>query len=330
MPTIRASRIDAAVSDAFLTALAPAELDALTRARQAQQQVDKALRASAERELERKRYAVALAERQFNRVDPDNRLVAGELERRWEAALSELRAAEECLARPPAEPARRTELGQDLNNKVVALFDSLPQIWASGTTTDAHRKALLRCLIEKVVLNRGERDIALARIVWRGGAVTELHVKMKVNSIAKLTHGEELRARLLDLARTGMPDDEIAETLTSEGHRSPDCADKVLPITVQRVRLGAGIKISEQRNRWIHDPTLLSAVQLAARLNIPVNWIYVQIRRKRLLIDQQPTGAYLFQNSDTVINAVTELRNHTVSHLDLRITQLHQEGYQHA
>jgi hypothetical protein len=206
-----------------LTALAPAELDALTRARQAQQQVDKALRASAERELERKRYAVALAERQFNRVDPDNRLVAGELERRWEAALSELRAAEEGLARPPAEPARRTELGQDLNNKVVALFDSLPQIWASGTTTDAHRKALLRCLIEKVVLDRGERDIALARIVWRGGAVTELHVKMKVNSIAKLTHGEELRARLLDLARTGVPDDEIAETLTSEGYRSPDC-----------------------------------------------------------------------------------------------------------
>ena len=82
---VRASRVDAAVADAFLAALAPGELDALSRARQAQQQVDKALRAGAERELERKRYAAALAERQFNRVDPDNRLVAGELERRWEA-----------------------------------------------------------------------------------------------------------------------------------------------------------------------------------------------------------------------------------------------------
>ncbi|TIR15698.1 MAG: hypothetical protein E5X33_30905 [Mesorhizobium sp.] len=75
---------------------------------------------------------------------------------------------------------------------------------------------------------------------------------------------------------------------------------------------------------------MLSAVQLASRLNIPVNWIYVQIRRKRLLIDQQPTGAYLFQNSRTVIEAVRALRNHTISQLDLRISQPHQEGYQHA
>jgi len=60
--------------------------------------LDSALRTGAERELERKRYAAALAERQFNRVDPDNRLVAAELERRWEAALTEVRAAEDALA----------------------------------------------------------------------------------------------------------------------------------------------------------------------------------------------------------------------------------------
>jgi len=327
---VRASRIDAAVADAFLMALAPAEIDALSRARRAQQQVEKALRSSAERELERKRYAAALAERQFNRVDPDNRLVAGELERRWEAALSEVRAAEEALTRQAsAEPVTQMVLGKTLNSKVVALSGRLPQIWADDTTTDTHRKALLRCLVEKVVLDRGERDVALVRIIWRGGAVTELEVKMKVNSIAKLTHGEEMRARLFDLAKTGMPDDEIAAVLSQERHRSPNCADKVLPITVQRIRLGAGIRIATQRSRWTHQATSLSATQLAARLNIPVNWIYVQIRQKHLLIDRQPTGAYLFRNSPTVINAVRDLRNHTISYLDLRIIQPHQEGYQH-
>src|SRR3954453_7560678 len=86
---------DAAVADAFLTALAPAEIEALSRASRTRHQIDTALRSSAERQLERKRYEAALAERQFNRVDPDNRLVAGELERRWEAALNEVRAAEE-------------------------------------------------------------------------------------------------------------------------------------------------------------------------------------------------------------------------------------------
>ena len=76
---IRAARIDAVVADALLTALAPAELDALSRAHRTQMQMDSALRTSAEHQLERKQYAAALAERQFNKVDPDNRLVAAEL-----------------------------------------------------------------------------------------------------------------------------------------------------------------------------------------------------------------------------------------------------------
>lgn len=79
---IRAEAVDAAVADPFLTALTPAELDALSRARQAQSKLDGALRASAEREVERTRYAAAVAQRQYNRVDPDNSLVAAELERR--------------------------------------------------------------------------------------------------------------------------------------------------------------------------------------------------------------------------------------------------------
>jgi hypothetical protein len=219
---IRAAHIDAAVADAFLTALAPAELDALSRAHRTQVQVDTALRASAESQLERKRYAAALAERQFNKVDPDNRLVAAELERRWEAALSEVRAAEEALAQQASpQTIAHIGMGKALEGKVVNLAGRLPQIWTNPTTTDAQRKALLRCLVEKVVLDRREHDIASVRVVWRGGAVTDLEVKMKVNSIAKLTRGVEMRDRVLDLARDGMPDAEIATVLTSEGHRSP-------------------------------------------------------------------------------------------------------------
>jgi DNA invertase Pin-like site-specific DNA recombinase len=328
---IRAARIDAVVADAFLTALAPAELDALSRAHRTQQQVDTALRTSAERQLERKRYAATLAERQFNRVDPDNRLVAAELERRWEAALSEVRTAEEALAQQSSPQAiAHMGMGKVLHGKVVSLAGRLPQIWADPATMDAQRKALLRCLVDKVVLDRGEHDVALVRIVWRGGAVSNLEVKMKVNSIAQLTRGTEMRDRVLDLARNGIPDDEIAAALTSEGHRSPHSEDMVLPITVGRIRRGAGIQVSEKRSRWSHDTSLLSAPQIAARLNIPVNWVYVQIRQKRLLIDQQPTGAYLFQDTPFVLDAVRSLRNHTINRLDLRIYQPHQEGHQHA
>jgi len=328
---IRAPRVDAAVADAFLTALAPAELDALSRACRAQHQTDMALRSSAERQLERKRYAAALAERQFNRVDPDNRLVASELERRWEEALSEVRVAEDVLVQLSApKPLSQRVIAKPLNDKIVVLAGRLPQIWAHATTSDAQRKALLRCLVDKVVLDRGERDVALVRIVWRGGAVSDIAVKMRVNAVAKLTQGREMRDRALDLARAGIPDDEIATILTAEGHRSPNSADKVLPITVQRLRLGAGIKVATQRTRWDHDPSLLSATEMAAALNIPVNWLYVQIRQKRLLMDRQANGAYLFRNTPFVIDAVRNLRDHSVNHIDLRICQPHQEGHQHA
>lgn len=328
---IRASRVDAAVAEAFLTAVAPAELDALSRACRAQHQTDRALRSSAERQLERKRYAAALAERQFNHVDPNNRLVASELERRWEAALNEVRAAEDALAQLSApKPLSQRMIGKPLGDKVVVLAGRLPQIWADPATKDAQRKALLRCLVEKVVLDRGERDVARVRIVWRGGAVSDIAVKMRVNAIANPTQGEEMRERALGLARAGIPDDAIAATLTAEGHRSPNSADTVLPINVQRLRLGAGIKVAAQRTRWDHASNLLSATEMAAKLSIPVNWLYVQIRQKKLLMHRQPNGAYLFRNTPSVIDAVRSLRNHSVHHLDLRICQPHQEGHQHA
>jgi hypothetical protein len=196
---IGAARVDAVVADAFLAALAPAELDALSTARRAQQQVDTALRTSAARQLERKRYAAALAERQFNKVDPDNRLVAAELERRWEVALDEVRAAEEALAQQSLpQPIGQMGMGKVLHGKVVSLAGRLPHIWTDPATTDAQRKALLRCLVDKVVLDRGDHDVAVVRIVWRGGAASNLEIKMKVNSVAKLTRGTEMRDRVLD------------------------------------------------------------------------------------------------------------------------------------
>jgi len=64
---------------------------------------------------------------------------------------------------------------------------------------------------------------------------------------------------------------------------------------------------------------LIGANEVATTLGIPVNWLYVQIRKGRLLIDRQPTGAHLFPNSPYTLNAVRSLRDHTIPSLDLRI-----------
>ena len=96
--------IDTAVAAAFFAAFAPIELDAYAQAVAAQQAHAEQLALAQRQQLERPRYEAELARRQFTRVDPDNRLVAAELEARWEAALCALKQAE--VAASEAAPAR--------------------------------------------------------------------------------------------------------------------------------------------------------------------------------------------------------------------------------
>src|SRR5262249_28595788 len=99
-----ADPIDAHVVRAFLDALSPAERYPYGRAGAARGRgADEALRAQRQ-QLDRLRYQARLAERQYNQADPDNRLVAAELERRWEAALRELKEAEERSLRERERP----------------------------------------------------------------------------------------------------------------------------------------------------------------------------------------------------------------------------------
>jgi hypothetical protein len=88
--------------------------------------------------------------------------------------------------------------------------------------------------------------------------------------------------------------------------------------------------MTEPRNRWTHKADVLTAPELAAKLCIPVDWLYVQIRKGKLLADRQPSGAYLFNDSTAVLDGIQRQRNHLISCLDLRISQPHQEGHQHA
>ncbi len=95
---IPADPIDDQVVQAFFQALSPIELDAYEQTLKAQKETDPKIKQAQELQLKRLRYEADLAQRQYNQVDPDNRLVAAELERRWEAALVALKQAEESFA----------------------------------------------------------------------------------------------------------------------------------------------------------------------------------------------------------------------------------------
>ena len=104
--------------------------------------------------------------------DPDNRLVTGELERRWEASLRELQAAEESLARDQ-QRAPTYIIPADLLEMLRDIGPRLPELWNDGLLQTAQKKSLLRSLIDKVVIHRLAPDQIQLRVVWRGGATTE-------------------------------------------------------------------------------------------------------------------------------------------------------------
>ena len=184
--------IDNAVTAAFLAALEPVALQAcLEAARQLEQGHDAALE-QWRRQVEQARYHAARAERRYQAVDPDNRLVARGLETAWEKALTELAAAEAELARRQA--ARPAALTAAERAAILALGDDLQAVWDAPSTTDKDRKQLLRTLLDEVNItvhrdhDSGRADLVLR---WKGGAITELAIPVKRTPPRRLRTDED-------------------------------------------------------------------------------------------------------------------------------------------
>ncbi len=316
--------IDARVVEAFFQALSPIELDVYEHALAAQKEADEKVELAHRQQLERLRYQAELAWRQFNRVDPDNRLVAAELEQRWEAALRTLRQEEETCAQQQPTPKSMLSLSPELKEAFVAIGQKLPQVWHQEMLTRQNKKALLRCLIDKVVIHRQVQDRVQTRIVWRGGDITTLEIPVPVGSFADLSTAAEMEKIILDLSRKGKNDEEIAEHLTTLGHRSPMQTDRVLPNTVKIIRLKHRIfqKRSQSHPRRING--YLTIPQIARRLDISPHWVYYRIDNGRIQVVKDPeTGLYLFPDEPATLEMFKDLKDGNLN--NLRFSKEHQD-----
>lgn len=128
-------------------------------------------------EVERRRYEASKAERRYQAVDPDNRLVARGLEAQWEQRLRELGDAEAEMERRQRQQPRN--LSDAERQSLLALGGDLQRVWAAPTTTDRDRKELLRTLLEDVTIavERAEYRACVA-VRWRSGDITRLEVAL--------------------------------------------------------------------------------------------------------------------------------------------------------
>lgn len=304
---IPADPVDAAVVAAFFAALSPAELNIYEQAlREETAAADKLVKARLQ-QIERLRYEAALAERQFRRVDPDNRLVAAELERRWEEALRALRQAEVEWQTLPALPVEAVPLDQNLRGALLDLGRRLPELWAGGVLTRAQKKALLRSLIDKVVIRRAVRDRVETRIVWRGGATTEFEVLIAVGSFKALSNAGEMERRIVALIQEGYTDQEAARILTAEGYRSPR-RYQVIESTVRNIRLKHGIFVDRHHPRRQRPGGYLPLAQVAGLLGVKQHWLYYQIRSGHLKVSRdRASGLYLIPEKPEALRQLRKL-----------------------
>jgi hypothetical protein len=217
----------------------------------------------------------------YGSVDPDNRLVAAELERRWEAALRELRQAEESEAaerhaRQHKDGSAPAQLTEELKAAFMNIGQRLPEIWDKDILSQQQKKALVRCLIEKIIVRRTAPDLILTRIVWKGGQTTTLEVPTTVGSFADLCGAKEMERLVVKLFKEGNTDKQIARRLTASGYRSPQ-KTYVLRSTVQTIRHRHGLLRGGRvkgESRAHHVPGCLTLSQVARKLEVPNPWIY--------------------------------------------------------
>jgi DNA invertase Pin-like site-specific DNA recombinase len=300
--------IDDHVVRLFFEALEPAALDVYDRVMAAFAEEREQVHQARRQQLERLRYQARLAERQYQKTDPDNRLVAAELERRWEAALRELKQAEEELEREPPDRTACTPLDPETRRALTEAGRQLPDWWRTDRFSRPQKKALLRCLIDKVVAHRTAPDRVHCRVVWKGGETTEAELAVTVGSWSLLSGHQEMEETILKLARQGRTDEEIARCLTERGYHSPRHAT-VLPSTVRIVRLRHRLLRDRRQSHPRRIPGFLTVPQLAAELELERSWIYDRIHNGTIQIAfDADRKLYLFPDTPETLARFRKLR----------------------
>jgi len=276
--SVLAEVVDQVVGKRLIEVLAPQEI-ALALAAADEVTARKANHNRAlELRVERTRYEAARAERAFHHCDPDNRLVACNLERRWEEKLRELADSEReltCQMNEPALPSR---------DQLESLAADFPQLWAAPTTSDKERKRLLRTLIGDVTLISEPHSMQLRiGIRWRSGACEELMARRPYSAPqARRTPQDAVEiAMRLGASRTN---EELAAELNRVG-----------------LKTGTGKGFSVASIQWMRyayhidrlqllAPGELSVKQVAARLGIAPDALYFWISQGQVAVRRTAEG----------------------------------------
>jgi hypothetical protein len=279
--SLTAAALDALITRLVLQALEPAALEASLALAADLEAERAALDLHWQQRLERARYNVERARRQYTACEPENRLVARSLERAWEEALTEetrLKADYERIWRERLAAPSAAELSAIRN-----LAQDLPALWKAETTTQEQRQTIVRLLLERVLVEV-VHDTEQVRVIchWHGGNRT-LHPLMRpVARLTALSTYGSLVAHAAELRRDGHNFAEIAEILNREGWRPAKRRDTFNAPMVHHLLIKAGAiepKYRRRKPQIARQPDEWTIRELAEEIGVPVSTLYNWVQR---------------------------------------------------
>jgi DNA invertase Pin-like site-specific DNA recombinase len=261
--SVTATGVEAWVAEQVLEVLQPAALEAsLAAAAEVEQRRRGAIR-HWEQRLERARYEADRAARQYQACEPENRLVARTLERRWEEALRAVQELESEFNRFARSQPRLLSAAE--RERIRRLAEEVPALWRAPTTTPADRRQVVRLLVDRVVLTVDSGDDRVAvRVEWAGGAVRERTIHRDVQGYKNQQSWVGLSTRLAELHSHGEPPKAIAATLDREGFHPPKRTCGFTAGMVRRLlhelglrprvsRAASAAAVLSRDEQWLHD-----------------------------------------------------------------------------
>jgi DNA invertase Pin-like site-specific DNA recombinase len=210
-------RVEQAVTSVVLDALQPLGVEAAMKAWEESRQDQDVKTKNLTLALEKARYEADRVRRQYDAVDPANRLVAAELESRWNAALAEVEEAQKKV-----EGSRSTQppLGEIERERLLRLGSDLRETWHHPTASVALKKRILRTVIEEIVVDVDEPNTEIAfRIHWVGGVHSPLRIRKNHTGGHRRTAGGDVVDLVRELVQV-CSDKTIASILNRLGHRT--------------------------------------------------------------------------------------------------------------
>jgi DNA invertase Pin-like site-specific DNA recombinase/DNA-binding transcriptional MerR regulator len=212
--------LESFVVERLLQAVSPASLELSLSATSEIERERKQLDDHWQQRLARSRYEVEQARRQYAAVDPEHRLVARELERRWDEAIRAEEQLQTDYERFQSDCP--TQLSASEREAILTLSQDLPALWHAESTTPEDRQMIVRLLLEQVTVTvEGNTDRVDVELRWAGGFVSRGTLTRPVQTYEQLSNYEELKARIGALRVEGKTLSEIAATLNAEGFHPP-------------------------------------------------------------------------------------------------------------